>query len=51
MTPDFDHFALYRLAIRLRYSMSPWQTFYRLYTDFKTLRDQKWWQKQRQQCV
>ena len=34
-------FALYRLAIRFSYSMSPWQMFYRLYTDFKTLRDQK----------
>ena len=38
LTPDLDHFALYRMAFRLSYGMFPWLMFKRVYTDFKTLR-------------
>ena len=50
-TPSLDHFALHWMAIRWSYSIFQWRMFKQTYIDFNILRDRKWWQKQRQQCV
>ena len=39
------------MANPLSHSMFPWLRLKRGYTDIKTLRDRKWWQKERQQCI